>query len=346
MDWMGLKQEHRLLIKDIRKFADTEVAPLVRNADTSAEVLQMPLQKLAEIGVTGIIVPEEFGGVGMDFLSLLVTAEELAKVSPSLSLSVSMHNLYCYSLLQFTSDEFKKEYLPDFASGKQYGGFAVETVNSTPAEKDRKEGIIVNGTFASAFGFFRNDSEKQSFIVQTNSEGLKKLNEIMGFRSSGICSFYPRDVSIEKSIELDSHSIELFLARMRLIFGAIACGISSASFNNARSYAKERYQFGRPIAEFGMIREMLTDMYIRVNASELMIFNSSLNDDISTSIMSGIFAVENSLYVTDKGVQIYGGYGYTKDYPQEMFFRDAKVLEVFIGSSDYQKVKLGQMLTS
>ncbi|MCK4233421.1 acyl-CoA dehydrogenase family protein [candidate division WOR-3 bacterium] len=345
MDWMGLKEEHKLLRQDMKRFAETEIAPQVSDMDKTGEPQIASLKKFGEIGGLGILVSEEFEGAGMDLLSLVITVEELAKVSPSFALSVSAHNIVCNIILSNGSTELKKEYLPALATGRVIAGMGVDTMIHPISSGATEEKLIVNGSFSDIFGFVVKNDGKEKFIVIKNDKGLKEEKEMMGMRTSGICSFKPAEGTIKgNGFTIDSPGN--YYSLMRILFAAIACGISQSSFEYSRSYSKERYQFERPIASFGMIRIILADMVSRSNASRLLVYQASSSTNIIDKEIATVFATENSLYVTDKGVQVYGGYGYIKDYPLEMFFRDAKVLEVFSGSADYRKVLIGKQLTS
>jgi len=345
MDWMGLKDEHKLLKQDIKRFAATEVLPQVPESDKKTEPMIDTLRKLAGMGVLGILVSEEFGGVGMDLLSLLITVEELAKVSPSLALSVMMHNLISDAIFENGTEEQKKEFLSKLAAGKILGGLAVDTMHNPLAQDEKDERMVVNGAFADVLGLHINKNGEDNMVLLKGVKDLKAEREISGMRSSGICSFAPEEEHLGKH-DFFTFEKDKFFAKERLVLGAIACGISLAVFDYARSYSKERHQFGRAIAEFGMVREMLSDMVSKAKASELLVYEASQGNNVMDMELASTFAVESSLYVTDKGVQIYGGYGYTKDYPMEMFFRDAKVLDVLCGSIYSEKVSIGRLLTA
>ncbi len=347
MDWVGLKEEHKLLKQDIKKFAETELEPQVSESDKKGEPMIPSLKKLAGIGGLGLLVSEEFDGVGMDLLSLVITVEELAKVSPSFALSVGIHNLIGDVILSNGStDDLKKKYLPSLSTGEIMGGMAIDTIINPVHSGSEEERLIVNGEFCNVFGYFVKKDEGGEFVLIRNDKRLNDEKEMMGMRSSGICCFKPNGNDINEGNTLTIDSPDEFYAKMRLLLAGIACGISQSSFEHTRSYSKERHQFGKPIAEFGMVRMMLSEMASKANGSRIVVYQASCENSIVDKEMAGIFASESSLYVTDKAVQIFGGYGYTKDYPLEMFFRDAKVLEIFSGSADYRKVIIGELLTS
>ncbi len=345
MDWVGLKDEHKLLKQDMKRFAETEVLPQVSEFDKKAEPMVDILRKLAGMGVLGILVSEEFGGVGMDLLSLLITVEELAKASPSVALSVMMHNLISDAIFENGNDEQKKEFLSKLATGKMLGGLAVDTMHNPLKQDEKDERMAVNGAFADILGLQISKNEEDNMLLLKGAKDLKLEREISGMRSSGICSFATEEKGFNRG-DFFTFEKNKFFAKERLIFGGIACGISLAVFDYARSYSKERYQFGRAIAEFGMVRELLSDMLSKANASRLLVYEASQGNNITDMEIASTFAVENCLIITDKGVQIFGGYGYTKDYPMEMFFRDAKVLDILCGSIYSQKVSIGRRITS
>ena len=347
MDWVGLKEEHKLLKQDIKKFAETELEPQVSESDKKGEPMIPSIKKLAGIGGLGLLVSEEFDGVGMDLLSLVITVEELAKASPSFALSVGIHNLIGDVIFSNGStDDLKKKYLPSLSTGEIIGGMAVDTIINPVHSGSEEERLIVNGEFCNVFGYFVKKDEGGEFVLIGNDKRLNDEKEMMGMRSSGICCFKPDENDKNKGNTLTIDSPDEFYAKMRLLLAGIACGISQSSFEHTRLYSKERHQFGRPIAEFGMVRMMLSEMASKANGSRILVYQASCENSIVDKEMAGIFATESSLYVTDKAVQIFGGYGYTKDYPLEMFFRDAKVLEIFSGSADYRKVIIGKLLTS
>lgn len=344
MEWKGLKEEHKLLRQDMRRFAKTELEPDVSDMDKESKPFTELLKKLGKIGGLGMIIPEKFGGVDMDLLSLVITIEELAKVSPSFALSVAAHNLIADVILQGGSEDVKKKYLDSLTGGDILGGIAMDTMISNERERGEDERFIINGDFSDIFGLaLEKDGKREFFVIEGNS---KKEEEMMGMRSSGIGSFIVKEDRLNGGDKFVFDEPDKFDAKARVLCGGIAAGISQISLEHAISYSKQREQFGRTICNFGMVRDMIADMALKTNASKLLVYQASCDNDIAEREIAAAFATESALFVTDKGVQIYGGYGYTKDYPLEMFFRDAKVLELFAGSADYRKVQIGKILTS
>jgi alkylation response protein AidB-like acyl-CoA dehydrogenase len=342
MDWLGLKEEHKMLRHDIKRFAETELEPTLLEIDKESKPHVEALKKIAELGILGILVPEQYGGAEMDMLSLVITIEELGKVSPSFALSVAAHNMVAHTVAVEGSDEVKKQYLPKLATGELVAGLGIGTALHAIGEKERGR-FVINGSFAQLIGYSTQDEEKSVFTIEKPEGTLEAERELMGMRASGICLLKPGGKSLTQGTFKMTRPDEFF-STQRLLLAAIACGICDSVLNQSITYAKERYQFGRPIASFGMVRIMLAEMATFTHASRMLVYQAAADGTVLERNMSGEFAVEHALVVTDHGVQIYGGYGYTKDYPLEMFFRDAKVLEILAGSAEYLKVALGKAL--
>jgi alkylation response protein AidB-like acyl-CoA dehydrogenase len=343
MDWLGLKEEHRLLRHDIKRFAEAELEPRVLELDKESTPNSEAFGKIAKLGILGMRIPEDSGGAGMDLLSLVITLEELAKVSPSFALSVAAHNIVADTLVSIGSDDAKKEYLAGLAEGKRIAGLAIETMLQTEEEGSTKSRFVINGSFSHLIGYLDREADGK-FAIGENPGDLKAETELMGMRGSGICSFIPHGGS-EKAHMSALGDPDDFFSKMRLMCAAISCGICGSALAQTITYAKERRQFDRPIATFGMVRIMLAEMASRADASRMLVYQAATEGTPLDRDMSAASAVEHALFVTDKGVQIFGGYGYTKDYAMEMYFRDAKVLEIFSGSAECIKVKIGEHLT-
>jgi alkylation response protein AidB-like acyl-CoA dehydrogenase len=344
MDWLGLKEEHRMLRHDIKRFAETELEPKVMDLDKESKPHGEAFEKIGKLGILGILIPEEFGGAGMDLLSLVVTLEELSKVSPSFALSVAAHNLAGEALAIYGSDDVKKQYLPGLAEGKKTAGLGITTMLHAVKEGSEKEQFMINGSFSHLIVFMLAEKEDMQFAIQENAGDLTLESELMGMRASGICSFNPGKQSSSRSTFVMSDPAG-FNSKIRLMLAVISCGICGSALAQSISYAKERKQFDRPIATFGMVRIMFAEMAAGTDASRMMVYQAAANGNSLDMDISAAFAVEHALIVTDKGVQVFGGYGYTKDYPLEMYFRDAKMLEIFAGSAGYLKVQIGKKLS-
>ncbi len=344
MDWVGLKEEHKLLRHDIKRFAETELEPTVLDMDRESKPHAEAFEKIGKLGIFGILVPEKYGGAEMDFLSLIVTIEELAKVSPSFALSVAAHNLVADILATGGNDELKQQYLPVLAEGKKMAGLGIETMFHAEGEEAERGKFVINGSFSHLIGYGMREKEENMFVIEEPEGDRGAETELMGMRASGICMFLPGDQSPARSTFRMDNPAD-FSSRLRLTLAAISCGICSSTLAHSITYAKERKQFDRPIASFGMVRIMLAEMAARTNASRMLLYQAATDGTVLDRDMSAAFAVEHALVVTDHGVQVYGGYGYTKDYPIEMFFRDAKAIEIFSGSAEYVKEQIGKQLT-
>jgi alkylation response protein AidB-like acyl-CoA dehydrogenase len=344
MDWMGLKEEHKMLRHDVKRFAETELEPTALELDRQSTAHAEAFAKIGQLGILGILIPEQYGGAEMDLLALIVTIEELAKASPSFALSVAAHNLAGDILVMGGSDEVKQRFLPKLAEGKSIAGLGMDTMLSATDEAKEKGKFVVNGSFShlNVYGI-QNEGERVFVIEEAGSES-KADTELMGMRASGISTVFPKGTGDAlTSFQMDDPAT--FFSKLRLVLGSVSCGICGAALTHSISYAKERQQFGRPIASFGMIRIMLAEMAARTDAARMLIYQAAADGTPLERDMSAAFAVEHALAVTDHGVQVYGGYGYTKDYPLEMLFRDAKVLEIFAGSAEYLKETIGRQLT-
>jgi alkylation response protein AidB-like acyl-CoA dehydrogenase len=343
MDWLGLKEEHKMLRHDIKRFAETELEPKLLELDQESKPHVEALKKIAGLGILGILIPEQYGGAEMDLLSLIVTVEELARVSPSFALSVAAHNLVAQTMAAGCSDEVKQKFLPELAEGKKMAGLSIETMVHAMGEKERGK-FVINGSFAHLIGYRLQDEEEVLFAIEEPEGAREPDTELMGMRASGICVFLPGGRSHARSAFRMDNPAD-FSSTLRILFAAVSCGICGSVLAHSIIYAKEREQFGRPIASFGMVRIMLAEMAARTHASRMLLYQAATDGTLLDRDMSAAFAVEHALVVADHGVQIYGGYGYTKDYPLEMFFRDAKVVEILAGSAENLKVEVGKQLT-
>lgn len=343
MDWLGLKEEHKMLRHDLKRFAEAELEPTLLELDRESRPHVEAFGKLGKLGILGLLIPEQHGGAEMDLLSLVVTVEQLAQVSPSFALSVAAHNLAGDIIATYGPDALKARYLPELAGGRKIAGLGIETMLH-PAGREKRGKFIINGSFAHLIVYRAEDEKETAFAIEEPASERDADIELMGMRASGICRYVPEAKSGQRStFTIDDAGGAL--SKQRLLLAAVSCGICGSALAHSITYAKERKQFDRPIASFGMVRIMLAEMAARTNASRMLLYLASENGSSLDRDLSAAFAVEHAQVVTDHGVQVYGGYGYTKDYPLEMFFRDAKVLEVFAGSAEYLKTRIGAQLT-
>ena len=358
---MELNKETALLQAEFRKFARDVIAPKVDDYDKKGEVPREFILKLSEMGLLGALVPESCGGVALDTLGTVVALEEISKICPSTGLILAVHNgLFAYPIVKFGNDTQRKKYLPQACGGEAVGGFAETAANqlqvaATGSGQYKISGqnrlllngelngpfvlsIPVPGSTASTFG-----------IIDPGSSGVKiaKNTTVIGMKASGIADVRFQDALVNSNALLgaDRQGEEIFADVrniVRLLFASIALGISQGAHENALKYAKERVQFGEPIANFGMVREMLADMAVKIESVRLLTYDAALardaqKDYAKTAAMAHLVAAQAVAEITNNAIQVYGGYGYMKDYPVERYFRDAQVIRVLSGTSRLDK---------
>jgi butyryl-CoA dehydrogenase len=374
-----LTENQKLIQETMRKFAQEELEPKAAEIDRRGEFPLENIKKLADLGMMGIIVPEKYGGSELDFVSLAVAIEEISKVCATTGVITAVHNsLVCYPILTFGTEAQKAKYLPELASGRKLGAFALTEPNagSDPASLEttaRLDGdyYILNGTkrfitSASQAEIFivlatidRTKAHKGicAFIVERETPGLSigKHEDLMGMRGSGNSEVILEDCRVPKENILGKEG-EGFKIAMNLLdasridIGAQAVGIAQGAFEKALQYSKERKQFGRVIYEFEMIQAKLAEMVMKISAARLLTYYAAYLKDKGVgniskeSSIAKLYASTIAVEVTREAVQIFGGYGYTKDYPVERYYREAKCLEIYEGTSEIQKIVIARNL--
>ncbi|MBI3017032.1 MAG: acyl-CoA dehydrogenase [Deltaproteobacteria bacterium] len=367
-----LLEEHRMTQQTARDVAQKEIAPHASEWSHSGTFPKSAIQKLAKLGLMGVCVPEEYGGSGLDHFSYILALEEIAVACASTAVIMSVNNsLVCEPLKLFGSETQKKTFLTPLAQGKKLGCFCLSEPNAgsdagnqqTVAVKkgDRyllsgTKNFITNGPqadFAIVFAVTDKTQKKKSvsaFIVDKHQKGVEvgKVEKKMGIQASGCCQliFNETEVPIQNLLGSEGEGYKIALRTLdggRIGIGAQAVGIARAAFEAASSYAKERHQFGKPIAEFQAIQWILADMATQIEAARLLVHQAAyLNDQgrpfTKEAAMAKLFASETAMKVTTDAVQVYGGYGYSKEYPVERFFRDAKITEIYEGTSEIQRL--------
>jgi len=372
--------ENQKLIQDMmRKFAKEELEPKAAEYDKTCEFPNENIKKLAELGILGMVVPEQYGGAGFDFVSLAVTVEEISRACASTGVIVAVHNsLVSYPILNWGNEEQKKRYLPKMATGEKLGAFALTEPNagSDPGSLEmtaKLEGnyYILNGTKrfitnagkADVFVVIANtDKTKGSkgisaFIVDRNSPGFSigKHEDLMGLRATDNCELIFEDCKVPKENLLgqEGQGFKLALSLLdvsRIDIGAQSVGIAQAALDKSIVYAKERKQFGRAIAEFELIQAKLAEMAMKIQAARLLTYNAAFMKDKGAarfsqeSSMAKLYAATIAVEVTREAVQIFGGYGYSKDYAVERYYREAKCMEIYEGTSEIQKIVIARNL--
>ncbi len=360
---MELSKEVQLLQSEIRKFSREVIAERVDEFNKQGIYPKDIITKLGEMGLLGATIPESYGGCALDTVSLLISLEEISKVCPSTALILLTHNiLFSYPIVKFGDEEQKRRYLPISATGEVIGGFAEFSTNEVMVEEDGncykitgKNPILLNGDAGGPFILFVESTGKiDALIVDNTITGVarNKKNNIIGMNASGINEITFDNCDVPELNRLgNAGEGKSILAEVKafsnLGFSALNLGIAEAAIENAIRYAKERVQFGEPIINFGMVREMIADMATQIESARLLLHNAaSIRDNgrdfTRPSAFARYFSNQAVAQITTNAIQVYGGYGYMKDYPVERYFRDAQVSRV-LGSSS---IELKELITS
>jgi butyryl-CoA dehydrogenase len=375
-----LTNDQKMLQDQVRKFAQAELAPLAPELDKSGEFPWQSLKKMAQLGLLGVIVPEQYGGSGFDFVSLAIAIEEISRACASTGVIVAVNNsLTAYPIMQFGNEDQKKKYLPPLCSGEKIGAFGLTEPNAgsdvaAMESTARLEGdhyilngtkrFITNGGEAGIFIVFAYTNREMkhkgisSFLVERDTPGFSLGNheDLMGIRATANCELIFEDVRVPKENLLgkEGDGFKICMNTLdvsRIDIGAQAVGIAQSALDEAVKYSKERKAFGQPISNFEMIQSMIAEMATEIQAARLLVHYAGHCKDkgmqrfSKESAMSKYYASEIAVDVTRKAVQIHGGYGYSKDYAVERLYRDAKILELYEGTSEVQKIVIARELT-
>ncbi len=369
-----LTEEQRLIRETVRAFAETEIAPGVKERDENESFdRELMFDKVAELGLAGITFPEEYGGADAGYISYAIAVEELSRVCASTGVTLSAHlSLGANPIYLFGTEEQKKEYLVPLAEGSKMGAFGLTESSAgsdaggtkTTATLDGDEWIlngskifITNGGEAEIYIVFaRTDKTAQkhhgisAFILEKDTPGFSfgKKEEKMGIRASLTRELVFENCRIPKENLLGEEGKGFKVAMKTLDGGRIgiasqALGIAQGAYEAALNYAKERKQFDTPIAGFQAVQFQLADMATQIEAARLLVYQSAYLASAGLpygkeSAMAKLHASETAMSVTTKAVQIHGGYGYTREYPVERMMRDAKITEIYEGTSEIQRV--------
>jgi len=376
-----LNEEQRLIKDMVREFAETEVAPSAAERDEEERFDRaLMFDRLAELGLTGIVFPEEYGGAGADYISYSIAVEELSRVCASTGVTLSAHLSLCANpIYLFGTEEQKQQFLAPLASGEKIGAFGLTEPSAgsdaggtkTTAFREGDQ-YILNGTkiFITNAGeaetyvvLARTDKDAQkhhgisAFIVEKGTPGFSfgKKEKKMGIRSSPTMELVFENCAVPAANLLGQLGEGFKVAMKTLDGGRIgiasqALGIAQGALDQAVAYARERKQFDQPITRFQGIQFQLADMATQVDAARLMVYKaaflaSSGKSYSQASAMAKLFASETAMKVTTQAVQILGGYGYTREFPVERMMRDAKITEIYEGTSEVQRIVIGTSLT-
>jgi alkylation response protein AidB-like acyl-CoA dehydrogenase len=373
-----LTEEQKMLQSTLRDFAASELEPVASQIDKTGEFPAAEIKKIADLGLFGLILPEKYCGSGRGKVDLCIAVEELARASAAIDnyLRVSL-SLAIVPILEYGTEEQKQKYLPSHARGEKMACFALTEAGAgsdpsgiqTTAVR-RKDGYIINGNklfisigdkaqivvvFASTDKSLRQRGIT-AFVMDKDTPGLSvgKHEDKLGLHGFASTELIFEDCFVPEANRLGEEGQGLKIALdaldiSRITVGAEAVGISRAAFEAALQYAKERQQFGEPIANFQAIQWMLSDMATQIDAARLLTYRAAYLCDhgrsfVKEAAMAKVFASEVSAFVTAKALQIHGGYGYTRDYPLERYFRDAKITEIYEGTSEIMRLTIARSL--
>ena len=373
-----LSKEHLLVRKMYREFAENEVKPLAEELDEEERFPMETVEKMAKLGMMGIYFPKQYGGAGGDVLSYAMCVEELAKVCGTTAVIVSAHtSLCCAPIFENGTEEQKMKYLPDLLSGRKIGAFGLtEPGAGTDASGQQTTAVknengdyvlngskcfITNGNVASTFVVFAMTDKSKgnhgitAFIVEKDFPGFStgKHEKKMGIRGSSTCDLIFEDCIVPKENMLGREGKGFNIAMQTLDGGRIgiasqALGIAEGALERTVAYTKERKQFGKSISGFQNTQFQLADMATKVEAAKMLVYKAARKKDeyktnpkISYSVeaaMAKLYAAEVAMEVTTKAVQLHGGYGYIREYEVERMMRDAKITEIYEGTSEVQRM--------
>lgn len=375
----ALTKEQEMVRNTIREFAEKEIGPIAAEIDETSEFPVETVKKLGELGFMGMTVPKEYGGAGVDSISYAIAIEEISKVCGSTSVILAVHNsVGTYPIYKLGTEEQKQRFVVPLARGEKLGAFALTEPSAgsdagavqTKAVLDGDDYILDGNKIFITSGceadtcivIASTDPPKgqrglSAFIVEKGMPGYTygTIEDKMGVRASATTELVFENCRIPKANLLGNEGDGFKISMMSLDAGRIgiaaqAVGIAQGAMDESVKYAKEREQFGRPIGKFQAIQWMLADMATKIEAARHLVYNAAHLKDIGAkfskeSAMAKLYASRIAREVTSDAVQIHGGYGYTKDYPVERFYRDAKVTEIYEGTSEVQKMVIaGQIL--
>ena len=373
-----LTSEQELIQKTAREFAREHLAPGVIERDDKAEFPAEQIKMMGELGFMGMMVPEEWGGAGFDTVTFVIAMEEIAAVELATSTVMSVNNsLVCQLLVDYGTDEQKEKYLTPIANGEKIGAYSLSEPQSgsdasnmrTFAKKDGNH-YVINGTKNWVTNGINSDvvilfcvTEKDAgykgisaFVIEKGTPGLStgKKEDKLGIRASDTCELYFENCRIpaENMIGEEGHGFKVAMKALgggRIGIAAQALGLARAALDASVAYAKERKQFGKPIGEFGAIQNKLADMATEIDAARMLVWRAAkLKDDGKNysreSSMAKLYASSTAMKAATECVQIHGGYGYMQEYGVERLMRDAKITQIYEGTSEIQQLVIARDL--
>jgi alkylation response protein AidB-like acyl-CoA dehydrogenase len=379
---LTLTEEHLMLQQATRKFAQDKITKIAAEFDESGEFPLATIKEMGKMGLMGIEVPEEYGGAGMDTIAYVLALEEICKADASHGTVMSVNNsLYCHGLMKFGTEEQRQKYLVPVASGDAIGAYSLTepmsgsdagTMKSRAVLNDKGTHYTVNGRkswvtsapvadFIVLFTMTEPDKKHNgisAFMIDTTKPGFSrgKKEPKLGIRASATSEivFENYEAPVEDRLGKPGEGFKIAMTVLdagRIGIASQALGIAEAAYEASKQYAREREAFGEPIGSFQMIQQKIADMKCRIEASRLLIYNAALakirsketGERYTTEAsIAKLFASETAMFVTHQAVQIHGGMGYSKELPVERYFRDAKITEIYEGTSEIQRMVIAR----
>ncbi|MBS4029501.1 MAG: acyl-CoA dehydrogenase family protein [Ignavibacteriales bacterium] len=371
-----LTEDQRMLQQMAREFSEKEIKPHVLKFDEAQEFPFDIVNKMGEMGFLGAMIPTEYGGAGLSVIDFVLIMEELAKVDPSVALTLAAHHGLCLShLYTFANEEQRKKYVPDLATGKKIGAWGLTEPSSGSDAGGMKTTVIRDGDFYVLNGsknFITNASYASTFVIMSmnvDDKGKKKHTAFivekdmpgfsigrkenkLGFRASDTAQLIFENVRVPSANRLGNegdgfHQALATLDGGRIGIAALSVGIAQGCLDASIKYAKERSQFGKTLGDFQAVQWKLADMQVETDASRLLTFRAAMMKMEGKNVnkeaaIAKYFASETCCRAANEAVQIHGGYGFTKDFPVEKFYRDAKLMTIGEGTSEVQKMVIAK----
>ncbi|MBD3298940.1 MAG: acyl-CoA dehydrogenase [candidate division Zixibacteria bacterium] len=375
----ALSEEHQSIRQVAREFVDKKVLPRADEFDRTGKMDLNLAREMGEAGFLGVIIPEEYGGTGLDTIAYAVISEEFGRGCASHATIVGAHNsLFGYPVLTFGTEEQKKKYLPPICSGEKFGAFSLSEPSAgsdaagiqAMAEKDGDDYIlhgnkifVTNGAFADYIIVMARTDKRpgprsiSAFIVEKDMPGFSigHIEEKMGFHASPTTEIILDDVRVPVENVLYKKGLGFKVAMEslnsgRISVGASALGMAVRAFELAVKYAKERKQFGQPIASFQMVQSHIADMHCRIEAARWLVYNACWRKDngldyVADAATAKLVGSETATFAAHRAIQILGGYGYLREYEVERLYREARLTELFEGTSEIQRLVIARHIT-
>lgn len=371
-------EEQEMMRKMVREFAQTEIPPFISMMEEEERFPREIINQMAELGILGVPIPEQYGGAGMDFTSYIIAINELSRVSATIGVILSVHtSVGTNPILYFGTEEQKQKYIPKLAAGQYLGAFAITEAQAGSDAAGLRTTAVLNGDHYILNGskiFITNGGEADTyitfavtnpelgkdgisaFIVEKDTSGFSvgKKEKKMGLHGSNTTELIFENARVlkENLLGKEGEGFKIAMANLdvgRIGIAAQALGIAEAALDHAVNYAKERIQFGKPIAANQGIGFKLADMATQIESARLLVYRAaSLKDQGEATGMAASmakrFATDTAMYVATEAVQIFGGYGYSREYPVERLFRDAKITQIYEGTNQIQRMVIARHL--